>query len=312
MIAPPLPIPLESTTIPSVASTIAPTLPAPAPISVVVSPALRDEGQWRVLGSTAAGPVLWGTTVRPFATQPEVRASYATFDQSRLHAALFNGTELPGSGPWNNGSKVMPAAIPSLMAAFNGGFKFKHIKGGYFTEGKVIKPLLDGEATLAINREGRISIGVYGVDLTNDGSWLSLRQNLPLIIDGEHETVSTAHEQGTTNIYWGDDFGGVVLDFRSAICVRSDGLMMYAVVGRVDINGLVKALIGAHCRRAMELDINGSWPQFVSVERTDPASSQPNALDSRMTHLSRYLTGGSTKDFIALFDPLLLPPNVVR
>lgn len=277
-----------------------------------MSPALRDEGQWRVLGSTAAGPVLWGTTVRPFATQPEVRASYATFDQSRLHAALFNGTELPGSGPWNNGSKVMPAAIPSLMAAFNGGFKFKHIKGGYFTEGKVIKPLLDGEATLAINREGRISIGVYGVDLTNDGSWLSLRQNLPLIIDGEHETVSTAHEQGTTNIYWGDDFGGVVLDFRSAICVRSDGLMMYAVVGRVDINGLVKALIGAHCRRAMELDINGSWPQFVSVDRTDPASSQPNALDSRMTHLSRYLTGGSTKDFIALFDPLLLPPNVVR
>ncbi len=281
-------------------------------MSVVVSPALRDEGQWKVLGSTAAGPVLWGTTVRPFAAQPDVKASYATFDQTRLRAALFNGTQLPGGGPWNNGSSVMPAAIPSLVAAFNGGFLFKHIKGGYFTEGKVIKPLLNGEATLAINSDGRISIGVYGVDLTNDGSWLSLRQNLPLIIDGGRETVSTAHEQGVTNIYWGDDFGGVVLDFRSAICQRSDGLMMYAVVGKVDINGLVKALVGAHCTRAMELDINGSWPQFVSLDHSDASAPHPNALDTRMTHLTRYLSGGSTKDFIALFDPHLLPANVVR
>jgi hypothetical protein len=30
-----------------------------------------------------------------------------------------------------------------------------------------------------------------------------------------------------------------------------------------------------------------------------------------MSHLDRYLTAGSAKDFIALFDPTSLPPNTV-
>ncbi len=150
-------------------------------------------------------------------------------------------------------------------------------------------------------------IGVYGTDLTNDGSWISLRQNLPLIVDDGHETVSTAHEEGVANIYWGDDFGGVVLDFRSAVCERADGLMMYAAVGRVDIKGLAAALAAAGCRRAMELDINGTWPQFDTYSH---GGSVPVGLDPRMTHLTRYLTS-SSKDFIALFDPALLPPGIV-
>lgn len=265
-----------------------------------------------MLGSTAQIPVMWATSIRPFADRPAVTASYATFDQTRVRAALYNGTELPGGGPWINGPKVPPAAVPALVAAFNGGFKFKHIKGGYFTEGRVLKPLLDGEATLAIGIDGRITIGIYGTDLTNDGSWSSLRQNLPMVVDGGREVVSTAHEVGVDKIYWGNDFGGAELDYRSALCIRTDGLMMYAEVGRVDINGLTRALVSAGCLRAMELDINGKWPQLVTFTNPGTATRDPIALDSRMGHLDRYLTTGSTKDFVALFDPALLPNDVVR
>jgi hypothetical protein len=239
-------------------------------------------------------------------------ASYAAFDQTRLHAALFNGTQLPGGGPWNNGSTVMPAAVPSLVAAFNGGFLFKHIRGGYFTEGRVAKSLLDGEATLAISTQGRLTIGVLGIDLANDGSWVSLRQNLPLIVDAGQDVVNAAHESGVATIYWGDNFGGVVLDQRSALCQRTDGLMMYADIGKVDIHGLADALVSAHCKRAMELDINGTWPQFVSFNQPDSPTPDPIALDSTMSHLHRYLTAGSAKDFVALFDPASLPPNTVK
>ncbi len=278
----------------------------------VIAPAQTHEGKWSVLASTGAGPVMWGTTIRPFASHPDVIASYAAFDQTQLHAALYNGSQLPGGGPWNNGSKVQRSAQTALLAAFNGGFLFKHIKGGYFTEGQVVKPLLNGEATLGIAADGRMAIGVYGKDLTNDGSWVSLRQNLPLIVDGGHEAVSTAHEAGVSSIYWGNDFGGVILNFRSALCERSDGMLMYAVVGKVDINGLTRALVEAGCNRAMELDINGRWPQFVSFDQTGSVPPTPVALDSRMSRLTRYVTVGSTKDFIALFDPALLPPDIVR
>jgi hypothetical protein len=45
---------------------------------------------------------------------------------------------------------------------------------------------------------------MYGRDLTNDGSWVSLRQNLPPVIDGGTEAVSTARELGSSSIYLGD------------------------------------------------------------------------------------------------------------
>ena len=284
---------------------------APQAVAPVVAPALPDEGQWRVLASTGAGPVLWATSVRPLAAQPDVIASYALFDPAQLHAALFNGTELPGGGPWNNGPRVMRAALPAMIAAFNGGFKFKHIKGGYFTESQSVKPLIDGDATLAIGMDGRIVLGVYGRDLTNDGSWASLRQNLPPVIDGGVEAVSAATEQGSSAIYWGDDFGHVTLDRRSAICRRADGLMMYVVTERVTIQGLARVLLAASCDFAMELDINGSWPQFVSFTPGQTGAPAPTPLTPEMTHLDRVLSG-STKDFIALFDPALLPPDIVR
>lgn len=298
---------IEPTTT-SVASTD-PALAAPGSTSLASSESPPGAEGWRVLASTGAGHVIWGTTQRPIIDHPEVVASYAVFDPTGLHAALFNGTQLPGGGPWVNGSRVSGAAEPALVAAFNGGFKFKHIRGGYFAEGREIKPLLDGEATLAIRADGWMTIGVYGKDLTNDGSWTSLRQNLPLIVDGGHEVVSVASEPGVAHIYWGDDFGGVVRDLRSALCLRRDARLMYAVVGPVDIEGLAAALVTAGCERAMELDINGSWPQFVTIDRSGPTSAGVG-LDPRMSHLDRYLTG-SSKDFIALFDPALLPANAL-
>jgi hypothetical protein len=174
----------------------------------------------------------------------------------------------------------------------------------------LVKPLLDGDATLAVGTDGQLTIGIYGRDLTNDGSWVSLRQNLPPVVDGGKEAVSTAHEPGGP-IYWGDNFGHVLLDFRSALCRRSDGLLLYVAAGLVDINGLAKVLVDAQCDIAMELDINGTWPQFVSFTHSGENPPIPTALDPRMHHLDRYLAG-STKDFIALFDPTQLPPNIVR
>lgn len=275
-------------------------------------PPIADEGHWRVLASTGQRPVVWATTIRPLADQPGVIASFAVIDTTRLRAALFNGTVLPGGGPWNNGATVMPQAVPALVAAFNGGFRFKHIQGGYFTEGRTVKPLLAGDATFGIRTDGSVLIGRYGRDMTNDGSWVSLRQNLPLVIDGGVDVVATATEPGVARIYWGDDYNHVLLDVRSAICQRKDGSLLYALVGRVDIEGLAHALLVAQCDRAMELDMNGSWPQFVTFGPTGGAQRTPVALDQRMSHLSRVLTTSSTKDFVALFDPVLLPPNVVR
>ncbi len=278
----------------------------PAPIVPVISPALEGEGRWNVVAQLPGRPVVWSTSVRPLADYGSVVATAAVFDAGHLRAALFNGPEIPGGKGWNNGNHVMKAAQPSLIATFNGGFRFEHFKGGYVTEGRTVRALRKNEATMAIDRSGRLSVGVWGRDLVDDGSWVSIRQNLPpVVMDG---AVSIKKFPGT---YWGNDFHHVTFTYRSAICTRQDGLLMYVAVGDVDINLLGRALVAMGCVTAMQLDINGNWPQFDTYRGFGEAKRSPVLLDRRMSNAARYLRR-SDKDFVALFDPETLPPDTVR
>lgn len=287
---------------------VAPTTSVPAGperLAPVLQPSLDGEGEWRVLASIAASPVVWATSIRPLGEYGSVVASAAVFDPSRLRAALFNGSEIPGKGPWKNGSRITKAALPALVAAFNGGFRLEHIKGGYVTEGRTVRRLRKGEATLAIGRDGRLALGVWGEDLTDDGSWASVRQNLPpVVMDG---VVSVKKFPGT---YWGDDFHRVTFTYRSAICTRRDGLLMYVAIGDVDIMLLGRALVVMGCLTAMQLDINGNWPQFDTYGGFGQDKRTPALLDRRMSNAARYLRR-STKDFVALFDPATLRDGVL-
>ncbi|MSO32595.1 MAG: hypothetical protein EXQ64_07265 [Ilumatobacteraceae bacterium] len=295
-----LPIDTPSTTSPNTKQE------TPANLAPVISPALKDEGTWRVLASVGGQPVMWSTSIRPLASLGSVVASAVVIDQTRLTAGLFKGTEIPGSGPWNNYKRVMPAARPALVAAFNGGFRFNHIKSGYLSEGRIVRPLINGEATFGIRVDGSSTIGVLGTDMFNDGTWTTLRQNLPPVIqDGE---ISIARYPST---YWGNELHNVTYVMRSAICTLDDGRLLYVAAGDVDINALANVLLLFGCRTAMQLDINKPLPQFVTFTKPGESKRAGILLDKRMGNPNRYLNN-ATKDFFAFFDPALLPANLVK
>ena len=253
-----------------------------------------SEGAWTPQFSLGGSPVIWAASFHPLASAPNVKVAAAVIDQNRLTAALYNGFQLPAGGPWKNGDHVVPPARPSLVLAFNGGFLFKHIAGGYYTEGRMVKPLRNGQATLGVRNDGRLVLGIYGKDMTNDGTWLSFRQNLPPIV--ENGQVSLSKYPGT---YWGNNFHSVDLDYRSAICNRADR-----------IGTLADEMAALGCTTAMELDINGHWPQFAWYTGIGTATRNGVLLDTRMWKPFRYVTS-SEKDFIAMFDPATLPKNAV-
>ena len=259
---------------------------------------------WKPRLTTDGRTELWTLSFHPLASARSVTLSAAVFDPSMLTAALFNGTGTPGGTGWHNGDRVPAAAVPALRIAFNGGFLFKHITGGYVTEGRVAKKLANGQATIAIAADGRLSIGVLGRDITNDGSWVSLRQNLPPIVENGASSIN--RYPGT---YWGDNFHHVLENFRSALCTRDDGRLMYVTMGMVHIETLAETLPKVGCQFGMELDINGHWPQFVWYTG---GGQHPvgHLLDQRMWKPNRVLAG-SEKDFIALFDPATLPAGVL-
>lgn len=296
---------------PAVTSTIVPatttTIPGqPDNIRPRIEPAIPGEGEWRPMTKVRGRTVIWATSLRPLQDYGSVVATVALYDPRDVRAALFNGSELPGGGPWNNGKRIMKEARPALIAGFNGGFRFEHKPGGYVTEGRTVQDMKDGYATFAIDADGFGTVGVWGDDLKDDGRWVSLRQNLPPIVH-KGDIVFDKY----TWVYWGNDFNNQIYNFRSAVCVRTDGRIMYVAVGDVSIRMLARTLIVIGCDTGMELDINGTWPLFTTWNGFGTGSRSARKIDTRMGNPNRYLSG-ATKDFFALFDPETLPPDVVR
>jgi hypothetical protein len=299
----PTTIATTTTAAPTTTTTVLPVWAvAPANVKPIVEPALENEGQWRGIAAAAGHDNVWATSLRPLADYPSVVGSFAVIDQTNTFAGMFNGNDVPGGKNWVLTNKVPEDHHKSLLAAFNGGFRFEHIKGGYKTEGRVVRELKNGEATIAVDRKGKISIGEYGRDLTDDGTFISLRQNLPLLIDAG---VAKVNDHAGT--WWGADYGNVIFVVRSSVCVLADGRLMYGAVGKVDANLLAQSLLAMGCVKAIQLDINGTWPTFQTFPAGEDGVKRPAFLDKRMGGtVDRYLTG-SSKEFFAFFDPLLMP-----
>ncbi len=299
------PATVATSTIPVVA--IGPAPVAPQPISPLISPALSDEGQWSPIAQAAGHDTMWATSLRPLPDAGSVVASVVEIDQTHLRAGLFNGAEEPG-GSWRRSNRVPSELQPALLAAMNGGFRFEHIKGGYKTEGVVVKPLKIGDATLAVGTDGHLVLGEYGRDLTDDGSWISLRQNLILIVDKGKSQIQKGLDQG---VWWGADYGNAVYVPRSAACVIGDGRMAYVLVGKVNATQLAQSLINIGCVKAMQLDINGTWPVFFTFGPDANGNLTGHFVDKRMGGSPNRYLKGSTKEFFAFFDATRVPAESV-
>ena len=283
------------------------TLPPPVDVAPVISPALRGEGKWRVLFTLGKSrrPVVWGTSMRPFERYGSVVATAAVFDQTRLHAAMFNGSDIPGAGDWRNWEKVPPSALRSLVAAFNGGFRFEHDPGGYVTEGVTVRKMQRGRATVGIDSSGTMHVGVWGDDMDSRGDWVSLRQNLPPLVEAG---APTWQDHKWTD--WGSDFGDKKYTYRSGLCRRTDGSTMFVAANDVNIDLFARLMLLLGCDTGMQLDINGNWPHFSTYSGFGTRNRYGRPLDVRMGDPRRFVKGYE-KDFFALFDPRTLPDGAV-
>ncbi len=298
------PTTMPPTTVPPTTTTIPAWQIAPANKTPFVEPALENEGVWHALVSAGGHDVIWATSIRPLPESPAVVGSFAIIDQTTTTAAMFNGSDIPGGKDWQLGNKVPKELQPMLLGAFNGGFRFEHIKGGYKNEGRSVKELKDGQGTVAISKTGKITIGEFGRDIKDDGSWLSFRQNLPLLVDSGKSMVDSH-----SDTWWGADYGNVLFVLRSSICQLADGRLMYGAVGKVDAKTLAQSLVNMGCQRAMQMDINGTWPTFHTFPVEADGAQHGNALDKRMGgSRDRYLNG-STREFFGFFETAALPPD---
>lgn len=210
---------------------------------------------------------------------------------------LHNGSLDPGYAAAVAGVKAGPsvggAEREHLLAAFNGGFKLSAGAGGYEQEGHVISPLLDGYASLIIDRSGRARVAVWGDGAPARGEAVySVRQNLPPLV--EHGQPTAAASQW---YLWGATLGGGEYVARSALGEDGAGDLLYAGSMSASPMDLAQALLDKGARIAMELDINPEWVQLDVASR--PGGPLRAAVPGQNRPADQFIYGWS-RDFITV------------
>lgn len=299
-------LPKTQGTLPPISTpTTLPPIDVPAPVQLLAAPPLPGEGRWVAAGRSGPDgrPVLYTTFMRPDAVHTSLVTGLAWMDPSRVRFELYSGYQQPGGSGWQ---LTAPLPVPmrgSLVAAFNSGFKLQDSHGGYFAEGRPApgRPLVNGQASFIITRDGRATVGMWGRDATMGPNIEAVRQNLVLLIDGGHEAPNLDQNSLAR---WGWTVKNATLVWRSGVGVDAAGHLIYAAGNGLSVKSLADVLRAAGCVRAMELDINSQWVHFFSYT-PDPAVPG-GAVGTRLIPAMRASTDeyfqSSSRDFFAVFE----------
>jgi hypothetical protein len=236
----------------------------------------RDRGRRRAGGTSSTAAVAW------------IHQSAARFE-------LHPGFNQPG-GTWSQPDMLPRDRREGLVATWNGGFLMGDSMGGFFLDGKQSGPLVAGVASEVFFRDGSMTIGVWGRDVAMSPNVVGVRQQRRLMIDGGRIASDI-----DSLFAWGVTDGGATYVRRSGVGVTADGDLVYAIGPVMSPRSLAEALQKAGAVRAMELDINISWPSFMAYDPADdPANPRPYKWGDFPRSAERYYSP-SARDFVAVY-----------
>ena len=214
-------------------------------------------------------------------------------DPTLLRFRFVPGTQFPEGSPVQPVDRQPSTWVPTMVAAFNGGFELKDSAGGFFYAGSTVRPLRSGWAALALTSGGRLSVGVWGRDLRMSPAIVAVRENLRPLVD-RHVSQALPSDSSAA---WGAANGSLIHANRSALAQLDDGSLVFAYGLEVRAWQMGAALVLVHAKEAIMLDMNKSWPSgFTYVHHGSTIMGrpiQPGIYRSASMYLTRF-----KKDFV--------------
>ncbi|MGU3435935.1 hypothetical protein ACNHUS_23300 [Actinomycetes bacterium M1A6_2h] len=231
-------------------------------------------------------PVSYTSAFQPDPSHRSIVAGVAIVRQSASAAHLVEGTTQPIPNQDTPGA-IPAAGVPSLVAAFNSGFKLTDTDGGFLDNGRLARPLVDGEASMVIDDRGKIAIGAWGREVTMSSHVAAVRQNLALVVDN---AAPVAGIDSNGDLRWGSAQNQLQFTERSALGITAAGDLVYVAAAKIDLRTLARALAGAGAVRGLELDIHPGTTAFNSWTQDAAGRLTPHVLlPSVHTNPDRYL-----------------------
>jgi hypothetical protein len=279
------------------------SLPAPASVKPLASPAIPGEGEWHPAGRKVRGlTAVYETFLRPDPVHTSTVVGIAWMDSKLLKMSLYSGSTIPGGGPYPHTAPILSTAAKTLVAAFNAGFRMVDAYGGYYTDGRVEVPLRTGAASMVIYRDGSADVVKWGGPASLTSNVVGVRQNLDLLVN-DGKPVAGLNANDTSQ--WGFTLGNQVYVWRSGVGITANGALIYVGGPGLNITTLADLLVRAGAVRGMELDINTDW---VSYATFSPGRSRAAATAANGTNLlstmagspARYFASWWTRDFFTM------------
>jgi Phosphodiester glycosidase len=103
-----------------------------------------------------------------------------------------------------------------------------------------------------------------------------------------------------TQAAWGLTFTGASYVWRTALGIRQDGSLVFVVGPAMSVRTLATIVHAAGAVRAMELDINPTWTNFMTYRHPSKGVAVPHMLTTdEQPNPYRYLQP-SSRDFVAV------------
>ncbi len=227
--------------------------------NTVATPALTPppfptptQGIWSAVGLKANGvPVTY------LATSDSGKIAFLWLNTKLLRFRLIPGTKVPEKSPIRAIDNQRSSWLPTIAAAFNGGFWLRDLHfGGYFYDGTVVRTLVAGQSALAINTSGQMRVGMWGRDIISTAHLMVVRENMKLVIDHYQDTSNQLEPRQKNLLVLVNK-----LENRSLLAQMPDGTLVYEYGRMVNFKSMVQGLLVLHVQRAMLLDMNHDWPE---------------------------------------------------
>ncbi|MCW2721031.1 hypothetical protein [Pseudonocardia sp.] len=218
---------------------------------------LPGEGVWQTVVSVGKRPAVQVASLRPDDQHTSFVVGVMRMDPTLVRGELHPGTLDPGDGRWKASTSLTGTAQKGIAAAFNGGFRLSDPSHpGYYSEGRTVRPLVDGAASLVLRADGTADVGAWGSEVRMEPGVVSVRQNLLPLVDGRRVNPTCA-TGGTKE--WGSTVGQAAYIHRSGFGVTATGVEVYVGGPALSVCTLGRILQDAGVVRGMELDINPNW-----------------------------------------------------
>jgi hypothetical protein len=251
--------------------------------------ALAREGAWSSARQSAMGKtLLWTSWFRPDPAHLPVTVAAALIPQSADSLRLIPGTREPVVGMASkDGYSVPSSARSGLVAVFNAGFKTADSHGGWWTTQSPAVPLVDGRASVVIDRGGVARVGVWNKTGRMNPNVVAVRQNLDLVITGGRIVNGlSSNWQGR----WGSTRSQFQYTWRSGLGTDARGNLIYVAGQGLTLATLAAAMQQAGIVEGMELDIHAAMVSFdIEYPAGHSTVTSKRLLNSMTSPADRYL-----------------------